>query len=31
MAELADRVFCFYEMLKAPSRGKTKIDPMPGS
>jgi len=31
MAELADRVFCFYEMPKAPSRGKTKIDPMPGS
>jgi hypothetical protein len=31
MTPLADRVFCFYEMPKAPARGKTKADPMPGS
>ena len=24
MAELADRVFCFYEMPKAPARGRSK-------
>lgn len=27
MTPLADRVFCFYEMPKAPSRGKMKADP----
>jgi len=31
MTPLADRVFCFYEMPKAPARGKTKADLMPGS
>jgi DNA polymerase I len=31
MTPLADRVFCFYEMPKAPAKGKTKADPMPGS
>jgi len=28
---LAERVFCFYEIPKAPSKGKTKADSMPGS
>ena len=27
MTPLADRVFCFYEMPKAPARGKMKTDP----
>ncbi|MRR14453.1 hypothetical protein EG833_03300 [archaeon] len=27
MTPLADRVFCFYEMPKAPARGKMKADP----
>jgi DNA polymerase I len=32
MTPLADRVFCFYEMPKAPARGKMKSDlKMPGS
>jgi hypothetical protein len=32
MTELADRVFCFYEMPKAPARGRMKVDPkMPRS
>lgn len=32
MAELADRVFCFYEMPKTPARGRTKAEPkMAGS
>jgi DNA polymerase I len=31
MTPLADRVFCFYEMPKAPTRGRAKTDPMPGS
>ena len=32
MTELADRVFCFYEMPKAPARGRTKAEvKMPGS
>jgi hypothetical protein len=26
MTELADRVFCFYEMPKVPARGKVKTD-----
>jgi len=26
MTELADRVFCFYEMPKAPARGKAKAE-----
>lgn len=32
MTELADRVFCFYEMPKAPVRCRTKAEvKMPGS
>jgi len=32
MIPLADRVFCFYEMPKAPARGKVKAEmKMPGS
>ncbi len=32
MTELADRVFCFYEMPKAPARGKANAEAkMPGS
>ena len=32
MTPLADRVFCFYEMPKAPARGKVKAEmKMPGS
>ena len=32
MTPLADRVFCFYEMSKAPARGRAKAEPkMPGS
>jgi DNA polymerase I len=32
MTPLADRVFCFYEMPKAPARGRAKAEPkMPGS
>jgi hypothetical protein len=27
MTPLADRVFCFYEMPKAPARGRAKADP----
>jgi DNA polymerase I len=27
MTELADRVFCFYEMPKAPAKGRAKADP----
>ena len=27
MTPLADRVFCFYEMLNVPVRGKVKADP----
>jgi hypothetical protein len=27
MTELADRVFCFYEMPKTPAKGRTKADP----
>jgi hypothetical protein len=27
MTPLADRVFCFYEMPKAPSKGRAKADP----
>jgi DNA polymerase I len=27
MTELADRVFCFYEMPRAPAKGRTKADP----
>ena len=31
MTELADRVFCFYEMPKAPSKGRARSDlKMPG-
>jgi DNA polymerase I len=32
MTELADRVFCFYEMPKAPAKGRAKAEPkMPGA
>jgi DNA polymerase I len=32
MAELADRVFCFYEMPRAPAKGRAKSEPkMQGS
>jgi hypothetical protein len=32
MAQLADRVFCFYEMPKAPAKSRTKAEmKMPGS
>jgi hypothetical protein len=32
MTELADRVFCFYEMPKAPAKGRAKAEmKMPGS
>ncbi len=32
MAELADRVFCFYEMPKAPAKGRAKAEmKIPGS
>ena len=32
MTELADRVFCFYEMPRAPAKGRAKAEPkMPGS
>jgi DNA polymerase I len=32
ITELADRVFCFYEMPKAQSRGRTKAEmKLPGS
>jgi len=31
MTPLADRVFCFYEMPKAPTKSRAKADPMPGS
>ena len=32
MAELADRVFCFYEMPKAPVKGRAKAEAkMPGA
>lgn len=32
MTQLADRVFCFYEMPKAPARGRTKAEmKLPGS
>jgi DNA polymerase I len=32
MAELADRVFCFCEMPKAPAKGRAKAEPkMPGA
>jgi len=31
MTELADRVFCFSEVPKAPARGRMKADMMPGS
>jgi len=32
MTPRADRVFCFYEMPKAPARGRAKADPkMPRS
>ena len=27
MTPLADRVFCFYEMPKAPAKGRAKVDP----
>ena len=27
MTELADRVFCFYEMPKAPAKGRAKAEP----
>jgi len=27
MTELADRVFCFYEMPKNPAKGRAKVDP----
>ena len=27
MAELADRVFCFYEMPKIPAKGRAKAEP----
>lgn len=31
MTPFADRVFCFYEMPKAPAKIRAKADPMPGS
>ena len=32
MTELADRVFCFYEMPRAPTKGRAKAEPkMPGN
>ncbi|MGB7545550.1 MAG: hypothetical protein WBL92_08130, partial [Methanothrix sp.] len=31
MTPLADRVFCIYEVPKAPARGRMKADLMPGS
>ena len=32
MTELADRVFCFYEMPKAPAKGRAKAESkMPGA
>jgi DNA polymerase I len=32
MTELADRVFCFYEMPKLPAKGRAKVEPkMPGN
>jgi DNA polymerase I len=32
MTELADRVFCFYEMPKVPAKGRAKVEPkMPGA
>jgi DNA polymerase I len=31
MTQLADRVFCFYEVPKAPARGRMKVDLMSGS
>ena len=27
MTELADRVFCFYEMPRAPTKGRAKAEP----
>lgn len=27
MTELADRVFCFYEMPRVPAKGRTKAEP----
>ena len=27
MTELADRVFCFYEMPRAPAKGRAKAEP----
>jgi hypothetical protein len=27
MTDLADRLFCFYEMPKAPAKGRAKADP----
>ena len=32
MTELADRVFCFYEMPKVPAKSRVKVEPkMPGN
>jgi DNA polymerase I len=31
MTPLADRVFCFYEMPRAPVKSRAKADTMPGS
>ena len=32
MTELADRVFCFYEMPRAPAKDRAKAEPkMPGA